>query len=132
MNAKLFRSVVIAAVVLGGWLVCSTTATAAHAKSRAAARSGRAQVEKHAGKVAQELNLTKDQKQQLKPILQEEARKLKALRTETGLSGRQKRQKLQEIRQDMVAKVKPILTPEQLEKWQKLRQQTHAKHRAKS
>ena len=83
------------------------------------------------GTVAQELDLTKDQKQQLKPILQEEARKLKALRTETGLSRQQKRQKLQEIRQDMVAKVKPILTPEQLDKWQKLRGERHAKHKAR-
>jgi len=83
------------------------------------------------GKVAQELHLTKDQKQQLKPILQEEAKKLKALRPETGLSVQQKRQKLQEIRKDMVAKVKPILTPEQLEKWQKLRGERHAKHRPK-
>jgi len=81
------------------------------------------------GKVAQELDLTKAQKQQLKPILQKEAQKLKALRADTSLSRQQKRQKLQQIRQDMVAKVKPILTPEQLDKWQKLRQATHAKPR---
>jgi len=78
------------------------------------------------GKVAQELDLTKDQKQQLKPILQEEAQKLKALRTDTSLSRQQKRQKLQQIRQDMVAKIKPILTPEQLVKWQELRGTKHA------
>jgi periplasmic protein CpxP/Spy len=132
MNMMLSKFSFPLAVLLAVWLDSPAAATARGAKSRAAAGGQRAQVEKHMGKVAQELNLTADQKRQLKPTLQEEAQKVKALRADTGLSQQQKRQKLQEIRQDLLAKIKSILTPEQLAKWQQLRGEKHAKRAHKS
>jgi periplasmic protein CpxP/Spy len=129
---KPFRLIVIAAVILVGWLVCSTTANARGAKAVRAASGQRPQLKNRLETLAQELNLTNHQKQQLRPILQEEAPKLKALRANTSLSQAQKRQQLKAIRQDLLAKIKPILTPEQLAKWQQLRGERHAKHGHKS
>ena len=60
--------------------------------------------------LAEELKLTDQQKQQLKPILQDEAQKLKNLRAKTGLTKRQKHAQLNQIRQDPLARAKPILT----------------------
>jgi periplasmic protein CpxP/Spy len=131
MNMMLSKFSLPAAILLGVWLAFPPAATARGARLHAAA-GRRAQVQKHMGKVAQELNITADQKQQLKPILQEEAQKVKALRADTSLSQQQKRQKLQEIRQDLLAKIKPILTPQQLAKWQQLRGEKHAARGHKS
>ena len=79
--------------------------------------------------IANELQLTDDQKAKLKPIFQDEAQKLKALRQDTNLSKQDKKAKLKTIHEDANAKVKPILTAEQLEKWNKLRAQAPRKHR---
>ena len=54
------------------------------------------------------------------------ALKLKGVRADTSLSQTQKRQELKAIRQNLAAGIKPILTPEQLAKWQQLRQQLRA------
>jgi protein CpxP len=132
MNMKLSRLSLMAAVVLAGWLACCTTATAQNTTNAPAAGGRRAHAHNRKGKLAQELNLTKDQKQQLRPILQEEAQKLNALRADTHLSRQQKHQQLQAIRQELAARIKPILTPEQLEKWQELRGGTHTRHRLKT
>lgn len=66
--------------------------------------------------LSSELNLTDDQKAQLKPILQDEAQQLKALHDDTSLSPDQKKAKVAEIRQSHKSQVSSILTPEQQKK----------------
>ena len=73
--------------------------------------------------VAKDLGLTDEQKQQLKPILQEEWAKLKALRDDQSLTRPEKLEKLKTMREDVLPQLKEILTPEQLAKWQKLREE---------
>jgi periplasmic protein CpxP/Spy len=73
--------------------------------------------------VAKELNLTDEQKEKIRPVLQAEAEKLRALRQDTNLSREERQAKVKEIRDDIAAKIKPILTAEQYDKWQKMRQQ---------
>ena len=73
--------------------------------------------------IAQDLNLTEDQKTQLKPIFKKEADKLKALRDDTSLTREQRQEKVKAIREELRKEVKPVLTAEQWEKWQKMRQQ---------
>jgi Spy/CpxP family protein refolding chaperone len=128
MNMKLPQFTLIAVVMLGGWLACGGAAIARNAKHGAA----RAYPELNKEPLAQELNLTADQQQQLRPILQEEAQKLKALRTNTGLNRAQKHQQLRTIHQETQARIKPILTPQQLAKWQQLRLQARLNHRLKT
>lgn len=71
--------------------------------------------------LAEELKLTDEQKEKLKPILQEEGEKLKALREDTTTAREAKVAKYREIQQGIEAKIKPILTAEQAEKWEKAR-----------
>ena len=70
-----------------------------------------------------ELKLTDDQKPKVESIFQDEAQKMKALRQDTKLSKQDKQAKLKSIREDTNAKVKPVLTAEQLVKWNKMREE---------
>ncbi len=73
--------------------------------------------------MAKELNLTPEQKEKLKAIMQEEIQKAKAIRDDTSMRRFQKARKLKAIRDDATPKVKAILTPEQFKKWQELRKE---------
>jgi Spy/CpxP family protein refolding chaperone len=66
--------------------------------------------------IADKLQLTDAQKEQIKPILQDEAQKLKAIRKEV-LTKTEKTAKIREIKQATSDKIKPILTDKQREQW---------------
>jgi periplasmic protein CpxP/Spy len=67
---------------------------------------------------ARELNLTPEQQQKLQAIVRDHMGKLRELRQDTSLSPEEKRQKLAAAREEIVAEVKKVLTPDQFEKWQ--------------
>lgn len=69
------------------------------------------------------LQLTPQQKQQMAPIMIEEAQKMKAIKTNTSLGPMQKAMQMKQLGTDMDAKVQPILSPEQYQKFQQMRQQ---------
>jgi periplasmic protein CpxP/Spy len=74
-------------------------------------------------KISTELQLTPAQKQQMLPILKEEAPKIQAIKSNTSLGPLQKRMQLRQIGEATDAKVQPILSPEQYQKWQQMRAQ---------
>ena len=74
-------------------------------------------------KMAAALQLTPAQKQQVRPILIEEAPKLKAIKENTSLRPMQKAMQLHQIADATDAKLKPILTPQQYQTWQQMREQ---------
>ena len=78
--------------------------------------------------VSQALGLTDDQKEKIKPIIQAEIVKLKELRAETSLTREQKVEKFKAIREEFTPQVKAILTPDQLAKWQKMREEFREKY----
>ena len=112
------------AVLLGGLLGLLPASRAADADPKPAdkidAKALPARTQRLQG-LAEQLNLSDEQKEKIKPILQEERKKVRELRDNKDLSRQDRVAKLKEIREDVRAKVKPILTPEQLEKWNKLR-----------
>lgn len=130
MKTRLFQVSLVAVAGLGSLLLCCPVA-AQGAGLGGAAGGKKAPAKAHFKGLAQELNLTAAQKQQLKPILREEAQKLKTLRVETGVTKRQKHAQLVQIHRDTLARIKGILTAEQLEKWQKLRAQHATRHQNK-
>jgi len=73
--------------------------------------------------MAAALQLTPAQKQQVRPILMEEAPKLKAIKNDTSLGPLQKAMKLRQIGDATDAKLKPILTAQQYQTWQQMREQ---------
>jgi protein CpxP len=72
--------------------------------------------------LAQQLNLTDDQKAKVKPILEARDKKIADLRGDTSLSQEDRRTKMQSIREETTAQMKAVLTPEQFDKYQKMTQ----------
>jgi Spy/CpxP family protein refolding chaperone len=66
--------------------------------------------------MAEKLQLTDAQKEQIKPVLQDEAQKLKEIRKEI-LSKQEKAAKIRELKQATSDKIKPILTDAQWKQW---------------
>jgi Spy/CpxP family protein refolding chaperone len=73
--------------------------------------------------IADELNLTADQKVKVKNIRQEYKSKLEAVRNDNSLSQDQKRAKFQEVMKAQQDAMKSVLTPDQIQKMESLRQQ---------
>ena len=74
--------------------------------------------------IAQQLNLTPQQKEKILPILIDEVPKVQAIKNDNELSKIQKMQQLRAIHQQTDPQMKAILSPEQYQKLQAIRQQT--------
>jgi hypothetical protein len=73
--------------------------------------------------MSSQLNLSPQQKKQMMPIMMEEAQKMKAIKTNTSLPPLQKAMQMKQVGGDMDAKVKPILSPDQYQKFEEMRAQ---------
>jgi len=74
--------------------------------------------------IAQQLNLTPQQKEKVLPILINEAPKVQAIKNDKSLSRMQKMQQLRAIHQQSDPQMKAILSPDQYKKLQQIRLQT--------
>jgi len=74
--------------------------------------------------MAQQLNLTPQQKEKVLPILAAEVPKVQAIKNDNSLSKMQKMQQLRAIHQQTDPQMKAILSPEQYQKLKTIRQQT--------
>ena len=74
--------------------------------------------------IAQQLNLTPQQKEKILPILAAEVPKVQAIKNDNSLGKIQKIQQLRAIHQQTDPQMKAILSPEQYQKLQTIRQQT--------
>jgi Spy/CpxP family protein refolding chaperone len=73
--------------------------------------------------VAQELNLTPQQKEKILPILAAEVPKVNAIKNDNSLSRMQKMEQVRAIHQQTDPQMKSILTPEQYQKLKQIRLQ---------
>src|SRR5262245_30866930 len=69
------------------------------------------------------LGLTEEQKKQIVPILEQEVQQLAALKKNTSLTGVQKVEELRKLGVSFDEKIKPLLNPEQQQKFQAMREQ---------
>lgn len=81
----------------------------------------------HLDKIATLLDLTDGQKAQVQAVMQEEHAKMKAMHEQAKASGtkpdwEQMKAMHQQMQQEMVQKLTPVLTPEQLKKFQTLQE----------
>jgi len=74
--------------------------------------------------IAQQLNLTPQQKEKILPILADEVPKVQVIKNDNSLSKIQKVQQLRAIHQQTDPQMKAILSPEQYQKLTAIRQQT--------
>jgi len=70
--------------------------------------------------MAKALDLTEDQKTKVKPIMEEQQKKMTDLRNDKTVSQEDRRTKAKEIRDATGAKLKEVLTAEQYAKWEKM------------
>lgn len=77
----------------------------------------------HMQNMAQKLNLTQQQQDQLKPIMEKGREQAKAIWQDNSLNKDQKREKLQALHQQTKAEVNGILTPQQQQQMASLREE---------
>ena len=75
----------------------------------------------------EQLKLTDAQKEQLKPILKEQAEKTRELRRDTSLSREDRTKKSTDLRKEYLEKINKILTADQKEKWAQYQKELQAK-----
>jgi hypothetical protein len=80
------------------------------------------EVVKRVRQLSAELNLTPDQKAKIRPILMTEVPKLKAVRDDKSMPQPEKTAKMHEIFNGMKDQIRPLLTPYQIKKLQKMKE----------
>jgi Spy/CpxP family protein refolding chaperone len=69
-----------------------------------------------------DLKLTEAQKEKIRALQKEQRDQADKIRQDTGLTPEQRREKMRALREENDKKMKEILTAEQYQKWQELRQ----------
>ena len=113
------KSSLLIALAIGSLVAFSATAQAAgknKTETSATQPAGKGAKADQLKTMAEKLQLTDAQKEQIKPILQDEAQKLKAIRKEV-LTKTEKAAKIRESKQATRDKIKPLLTDKQREQW---------------
>jgi len=79
-------------------------------------------------RIAEQLNLTDDQKPKVKAILEDQRKKMGDLRDDTSLSREDKMAKRKAVHEDTVTQMKAVLTADQFQKWQAMQPQMGNRH----
>jgi hypothetical protein len=96
-----------------------TAGTAGQAQAPA---TGGSQVDETIAWLTESVNLTPDQQNRLRPILQGEVTQMTAVNNDATLTPEQKQQKMVDIRRSAGPQIQSILTPEQQQKLTQMRQ----------
>jgi Spy/CpxP family protein refolding chaperone len=107
----------IAAMVLGGLVACSTSVRGADDSTKGKGKGGRMSVEQQLEKLTTECSLTDDQKPKVKEVLEASSKKRQELMADTSTAPEDRRTKFREIMTDQEKKMKEILKPDQFEKY---------------
>ena len=113
----------IAALVAGSMFAADIAVRAQDATNKPAAGAppgGRGRM--NFDSITTQLALTDEQKPKAKVVIDEMMQKMSDLRKDTSMTQEDRRAKMKEIRDAATTKLKDILTPEQLTKWEKLGQ----------
>ena len=81
--------------------------------------------------LSKELNLSDEQKEKLKPILQDEGKQMRAVHDDSSLTPDQRRDKMKQIHQTFRPQIQAVLTPEQQEKLKNLKEEAREKRQGK-
>jgi len=71
-------------------------------------------------RMTKQLNLSDAQQQQIKPILENEAKQMQGLREDSSLSQQDRMSKMQQIRQGTSEQIKPILNADQQQQYEQM------------
>jgi Spy/CpxP family protein refolding chaperone len=123
MNTKTLRNGVL--LVAGVLVACGSPALALAASAAQEATQAQAAPAQQDKSDRPDLNLTDDQKAQMKKIHQDAKAQIEAVNNDSSISAEQKHAKLQAIHRDTHKQVEAMLTPEQREKMRAWHQSHH-------
>jgi periplasmic protein CpxP/Spy len=106
------QTLVISAVAMAIFALLASTSSAQKESAMSKAQA-----------IAQQLNLTPQQKEKILPILAAEGPKVQAIKADNSLSTMQKMQQLRAIHQQSDPQMRAILSPEQYQKLKQIRLQ---------
>ena len=119
---KLAKLSLVAAMVLGGLVVCSVaTAQDTGKDTTKKGKKGFPTIEQQMEHLTTALTLTDDQKPKVKAVLEDSAKKRQAIMADTSLDRQQQREKMQPIMEEQNKKMKEILTADQFKKYEEMR-----------
>jgi len=132
MARYLATSVLALTLAVSGAAFAQDAQTAAPAQDNTAASTAQndQRGERMFDQLSQKLNLSDEQKTQLKPIFAERRQKLEALRSSTD-SKDDKHKEARQIMKDSDAKVKGVLTSDQYTQYKQLKQQMREQHKTR-
>jgi Spy/CpxP family protein refolding chaperone len=129
----------VAAILMGCWPALAQNPGAASQPGQAASQAGQdtsqvgqdvpgavpstdesSQVDDRLQTLSSTLNLTDDQKEKVKPILQGEVEKLTALRGDSSMSTDEKEAQAKQVHASVHSQIASILTPEQQQKFEQM------------
>ncbi len=125
---KLTKTLLLTTLAIGGLLACASVRAQDSTNQPSATPSTNAPPHRMMGRgpsidrLAQILNLTADQKAKVAPILEEQHQKTHKVFLDNTLSRDEKIAQMKEIHDATAAQLKPILTDEQFQKWEKMSQ----------
>lgn len=85
--------------------------------------------EAHLQMLTEKLNLTPDQQAKLKPLLEDQAQQMKAVRDDSSLSEEQRKAKMKAIHESFHDQMSTVLTPEQQTKLKEMKHDSMEKHK---
>lgn len=91
---------------------------------------GRESVEQRMERMSKELNLSQEQREKIRPLLEEQDKKMGELHNDTSLTQEQKRDKARAMMTETHEKITAILTPEQKEKLKQHMEEMREHHAA--
>ncbi|MCX7886348.1 MAG: hypothetical protein N3B01_03695 [Verrucomicrobiae bacterium] len=115
---------------LTAMLLCAVLSLSTGARAAEAGRPGGERAERGKGRfqeMIEKLGLNDSQKEKFRALWQSQMEKMKEIYSDSNLSQEQKREKMKAIREEFTPKFKEILTPEQFEKWEKMREEARGK-----
>jgi len=129
---KTHRIILSITLALGGLLAVASAGMAQDQKAGQEGKKGRQNVEQRLNTMAEELKLTAEQKSKVKALLEDQAKKMEAMRGEMqNLSQEERRAKMQTNREEMNKKMKEILTADQYTKYEAQRAEMRKKGEGK-
>ena len=113
-------NLIVSTACVGAFMLLASISYAQRAPAYAQKPTGMSKAEA----ISQQLGLTPQQKIKILPILRDELPKVQAIKNDNSLTRMQKAQQIRAIHQQTDPQMKAILTPEQYQKLQAIRQQT--------
>ena len=74
-------------------------------------------------RLTKRLNLTAEQQEQVRPILTDSSQQMQAIRSDSSLTRKDRRQRLKGLREDTTAKLESVFTPDQKQGFENMQKQ---------